>query len=331
MSSVSDVSLEALIATTRVKISKQFANSVPDRNPLLNEIKKAGNLLEMVDGGRSFYETAIGDDSQAVGTYKGYDTLNVNEQEGIKTFKYEPAFAYATVVIDNPTLAMNAGESATLSILEGRLEQAKSSLDNLMDQIACGAYGAGVNGEWLGLQDIISDDNTATIQGTGIDRSLAANAKLRNQVDTTSIASATAFNTSQAGRKVMTDLYYASSFGVETPGLLLMTREVFSAYNLSLQENERFIGRSDTQGGGFPGLVFMNNVKVHYGDNVPSGHFYFINPKHLKMKVLSKKNFDMSEFIPAYNQDAKAAKITVGGQLCTGAPKFHGVATGMGF
>ena len=331
---VSATSIEALLASTRVKISKHFYNSVPDRIPLLNKIKESGNLMEVLDGGRSFFESAISQDSNAVGPYRSTSTLNVNEQEGIKPFKYYPALQYASVYIDNPTLAMNNGEAAQLSILKGKFEQARSSMFNNLDEMLCGVYGTAFGGEtqdFIGLQDIIADTNTSTIQDTGIDRSLAKNAKLRNQVNSTAIANAAAWNTNDAGRDLMTDLYYACTFGNEKPKLCLMTRTIYKAYSLSLQANERFVGMSSKQGGGYPILVFMNDCEVVFGDNVLDGHFYFINPNYLKFKVLSAMNFKTSEFVPAYNQDGKRALITLSAQLCSGAPKFHGVAPEIGF
>lgn len=334
MASVSDISVAALLATTKPKISKEFFNSAANRIPLLRKLKESGNMFEVADGGRAFHEAAISGDSNAVGPYEGYDVLNISEQKGLQAFVYEPAFAYASIVVDNPTLAMNAGSEAVLKILEGRMDQAKTSLDNILDQMLCGAYGTVINGKaqkWIGLQDIIADTNTSTIAGTGVDRSLAENVKLKNQVDTTSVASAAAWNTSGAGRNLMDSLYYACRFGSDVPKLCLMTRTVYAAYNTSLAANERFVGTPEKAGGGYKTLIFMSDCEVEYGDNVATGHMYFVNPDKMKFKVLSKKNFEMSDFLPLATQDAQRAFITVGGQLCTGAPKFHGVATNIGF
>ena len=84
-------------------------------------------------------------------------------------------------------------------------------------------------------------------------------------------------------------------------------------------------------GGGYPYLVFMVDVKVSYGDNILAGHFYLINTKYLKFKVLKNKNFKMSDFLDAYGQDLQRALCTTGGQLTTGAPKYNGVYTGGAF
>ena len=179
------------------------------------------------------------------------------------------------------------------------------------------------------MQDIVSDDNTATIPGTGINR--VDNVKTQNALNTDAIASQTAWNTNQAGRDVMTDVYLQCSYGNERPNLCLMTRSIFTAYNLSLQANERFVDIKTTANAGYPHLTFMVDMKVAWGDNILDGHFYMLNTDYIKFKVLKNKNFLMTDFLRQYNADVESALCTTGGQLCTGAPRYNGVYTGAAF
>ena len=129
----------------------------------------------------------------------------------------------------------------------------------------------------------------------------------------------------------MTSLYNSCSFGNQKPTFGLMTKTIFEAHQLSLQENERFIKEGEAANAGYPHVTFMVNMRLTFGDNVLAGHFYFLNPKYLKMKCLKNKNFKMGSFIEAYDQDCEAAKITHGGQLTTNSPRYQGVYTGGGF
>lgn len=337
---MAEIDVKALFATTKERISKELFKGIANRIPLLSEIKDSGNLEEVVDGGRSFSEPSIVGDSAATGAYVGTDVLDVTQQGGIDKFQYTPAFAFSSIFMAGTELAMNAGDQAAVKLLTARTEQAKDSLYNCLDAYLCGLNNtiptvAGVayanQGNWLGLQDIVADTPTSTILGTGIDRSTAANIKTKNQVDTVSIASSTAWNTSNAGRIEMTNLYLLCSFGNEKPSLCLMTRTLFQAYSISLQANERFVDIQNKAGGGYPHLVFMVNCKVAYGDALLAGHFYMINPKYLQFKVLREKNFKVSDFVPAFNADVERSLITVGGQLTTGGPRYNGVYTGGGF
>lgn len=321
--------LRALYAVTKPQISKNIADGISERIPLLEEIKKSGNFKDNVGGGSEFHESAIVGDSSAVGGYKKGTVLNVNEQEGIDKFAYTPAFFYASIFMDGTELAMNAGDAQAVDLLKSRIEQAKMSLYNKFDEYLCGLDNNGDHFGWLGLQDLVPDDVDSTIQGTGVNR--ATYTKAQNQTVTTSIASASAWNTSNAGRTAMTSLYNLCSFGTEKPTFGLMTRSIFEAHQLSLQANERFIEQGNKANAGFPHVTFMVNMKLTFGDNVLAGHFYFLNPKFLKLKVLAKKNFKMGEFIEAYDQDCEAAKITLGGQFTTNSPRYNGVYTGGGF
>lgn len=321
--------LRALYATTRPRLSKNIADGISERIPLLEEIKKAGNIREVVGGGTEFHESAIVGDSNAVGGYQKGTVLNVAEQEGIDKFAYTPAFFYASIFMDGTELAMNAGDAKAVSLLESRIEQAKMSMYNKFDEYLCGKDNAGAQFGWLGLQDVIPDDVDSTIQGTGVDRT--SYTKAQNQSVTTSITTASNWAASNAGRIVMTSLYNLCSFGSEKPTFGLMTRSIFEAHQITLQANERFIEQGSKANAGYPHVTFMVNLKLTFGDNVLAGHFYFINPKFLKVKVLKAKNFKMGDFIEAYDQDCEVAKITLGGQLTTNSPRYNGVYTGGGF
>lgn len=321
--------LRALYATTKPELSKNIADGISDRLPLLEEIKKAGNFKQSVGGGTEFHESAIVGDSSATGGYKKGTVLNVNEQEGIDKFAYTPSFFYSSIFMDGTELAMNAGSAQAVSLLKSRIQQAKDSAYNKLDEYLLGTDNNGDQFGWLGLRDIVPDDKTATIQGTGVDRTKYT--KAQNAVVTTSIASSTAWNTANAGREVMTSLYNSCSYGNERPKFCLMTKSIFEAYQISLQANERFINPGKEANAGYPHVTFMVDMKVTFGDNVPAGHFYMLNPKFLTFKTLAGKNWKMGDFIEAYDQDCEAAKITLGGQLCTNSPRYNGVYTGGGF
>jgi len=321
--------LRALYATTKPQLSKNIADGISERIPLLEEIKKAGNFKTVAGGGTEFHESAIVGDSAATGGYSKGTVLNVNEQEGIDKFAYTPAFFYSTIYMDGTELAMNAGNAQAVSLLSARTEQAKASMYNKFDEYLCGLDNSGDQSGWLGLQDLVPDTASATIQGTGVNRTTYT--KAQNNVDSTSIATAAAWNTSDAGRTVMTSLYNLCSYGIERPTFCLMTRSIFEAYQISLQQNERFINPGRKANAGYPHVTFMVDMKVTFGDNVLAGHFYMLNPKFIKMKVLAQKNFKMGDFIEAYDQDCEAAKITLGGQFCTNSPRYNGVYTGGGF
>jgi hypothetical protein len=333
--------LRALWATTKEKIGTSISDGITENIPLLMEIKEKKNFVESEDGGRQFNEPAIVGESNAVGGYRKGSVLNVAEQEGIDDFEYNPAFFYGSVYMDGPALAMNAGEAAAVRLLSARIQQAKDSMANKLDEFICqtnqlsGSASASDQGSqfgWLGLRDLVPDVQTQDIPGTGVDKTKYA--KAQSAVISTSIASATAWNTAAAGRTVVQQAFNAASFGLKHPTFSLFTRTLWDAFQLSLQANEKFensqIGGKDAKVG-YPHLTYMADCRVTWGDNLQAGHFYMLNPEFMKMKILKAKNFKMGDFIEAYNVDQEVAKITLGGQMTVNAPRYHSVYTGGGF
>lgn len=340
MAKPTDNSLRALWATTKEKIAGDIKNSLLQNNALMYEIKDKGGMLVVEDGGRVFNEPAIVGDNQTAGGVLRGQVLNTDEQEGIDAFEYTPAIFAATTHVYKTDLALNSGSAKAVSILKAKIMQTKMSVNTVMDQYLCGtnqiagastatAAGATQLG-WLGLQDLIPDTATQDVPGTGVSKTTYP--KAQSAVVTTAIASATAWNTSNAGRSVVQDLYNRTRFGTESPNLCLMTRSIWNAFQISLQSNERFVdsGGQDKKVG-YPHLMYMNDCRVAWGDNVLAGHFYMLNTNYLKFKVLSEANFDMGDFIEAYNSFDEVAKLLVMGQFQISGPKFCGVYTGAAF
>lgn len=330
--------LRALWATTKENVARRFADGITENIPLLMEIKEKGNFREVVGGGRAFNEPALVGDSAAVGGYRKGSALNVSEQEGIDDFQYLPAFFYGSVFMDGTELAQNAGEEAAVKLLEARIEQAKQSMANKLDEYLCGtnqldgaasSSNQGTQYGWLGLRDLVPDTATQNIPGTGVDK--LTYTKARSAVNSTAIATAAAFNTSNAGRIEVQESYNSACFGLEHPTFCLMTRTIWDAMQISLQANERFMDGGRDAKVGYPHITYMADCRMTWGDNLLAGHFYFLNPKYLFLKVLRNKNFKMGDFIESYDHDQEAAKITVGGQFCTNAPRYHSVYTGASF
>lgn len=340
MAKPSDGTLRALWAVTKEKIADNIKSSIIQNNAILYQIKEKGSLLEVEDGGRDFNEPAIVGDSQAVGGFRRGQPVNTDEQEGIDAFEYSPARYYGTTHIYTDDLAMNAGEARAVSLLKSKVEQTKESVSNGLDVYLCGtntvsgASSESVNGTqfgWLGLRDLIPDTATQDIPGTGVSKTTYA--KARSLVVTTAIASATAWNTNNAGRIVVQQVYNGTSFGAKRPNLIVMTRTMWDAFQISLQANERYTQDAGGKGQkvGYTALNYMGNCEVVWGDNVLAGHFYALNTEFIKFKVLKEANFKMGDFIEPYNVFEEVAKMLIMGQFCVSGPKFLGVYTGAAF
>lgn len=340
MAKPTDSTLRALWAVTKEKIGGNLRNSIVQNNALLYEIKEKGGMIEVEDGGRDFNEPAIIGDSAAVGGARRNSTLNVDEQQGIDAFEYSPAIYVGTTHMYLTDLNLNAGSARAVSLLKAKAEQTKESINNGLDVYLFGtnrdgsnvptASDTGTQYGWLGLQDLIPDTATQDIPGTGISKTTYT--KARSRVVTTGCASNTAWNTTNAGRQILQDLYNGASFGMKRPNLMIFTRTIWDAIQISLQANERFSDGGGTDKKiGYPHLMYMADCRIAWGDNVLFGHGYVLNTEFLKFKVLKDANFATGDFIEGYDTLQEVAKTLIQGQFCLSGPKFQSVYTGAAF
>lgn len=335
-----DVNLRALWAVTKDNVSKDLKDSLVQNNALIYEINDKGGMKVVADGGRVFDEPAMIGDSSAVGGARRGQVLDTTEQEGIDAFEYTPRIYYGTTHLYQTDKAINSGAQMAVSLLKSKVMQTKESINNGLDIYLCGtnldANNASTDADtgsqfgWFGLQDLIPETATQNIPGTGVDK--VKYPKARSGVITTAVASATAWNTANAGRNVMQDAYSAARFGINSPNLCLMTRTIWNAFQISLQANERFVdaGGKD-QKVGYPHLMYMNDCRVAWGDNVRAGRFYMLNTDFLKFKILSEGNFKVGDFIESYNSFDEVAKTLIMGQFEISGPKYCSVYNGAAF
>lgn len=340
MAKPSATNLRALWAVSKEKIGSVLRNSIVQNNALLYEIKQKGGMIEVEDGGREFNEPAIVGDSAAVGGARRDSLLNIDEQQGIDAFLYSPAIFYGTTHLYTTDKNINAGSGRAVSILTAKTKQTEESINNGMDVYLFGsnqdgtgsptASDTGTQFGWLGTRDLIPDTATQDIPGTGISK--ATYTKARSRVVTTAVASNTAWNTNSVGRQILQDLYNGASFGSKRPNLMVFTRTIWDAIQISMQNNEQWVNAGgQDQKIGYPHLGYMGNCRITWGDNVQAGHGYVFNTEFLKFKVLQGANFEVGDFIEDIQTFQEVAKTLIQGQFCLSGPKFQSVYTGASF
>lgn len=324
--------LDAVLASTHARIEKKFQDNLSTKTPMFTKFTEK-NGKSLVEGGKelTFPVIVAGGNAQS---YRGDDLLPVSRPGGLLSLTYDWRQFASTVTIDGLEEIMNAGEAEGSSILDGRMSQAELTTAENFEEMLCGdgTGNVGVDGEardWNGLQNLISDTpTTGTIGGL----SRATYTKLRNQIYSTAV---TAFNTSQAGRAAMTELWVKCKHGSRTPNFAVTTDAIWVFFQLSLTQNEQFMMNGDKKmaNAGFPNITFMGNTTVVSSAFCPTAHMYMMRVAKPKTDggiflILSKsRNFKMGKFIEPVDQDKRVAKILSAGQLGTDAPYLNGVIT----
>lgn len=325
--------LDAVLASTHARIEKKFQDNLSTKTPMFTKFTEKEGIA-LVEGGKELTFPVILANGNA-GSYYGDDVLTVSRPAGLQPLTFSWKQFYSTVVLDGVEEIMNAGESEAASLLEGRMSQSELTTAESFESMLCSDGTGNVGGDgtvrdWNGLQNLIPDTNTSgTIGGL----SLATYTKLRNQVYSTAV---TAFNTSQAGRAAMTNLWVACKHGNRVPNFAVTTDAIWTLFNLSLTNNERFVMEGADKkmtSAGFPNVMFMGGTSVVSSAYCLASHLYMMRVAKPKtdggifLVVSKSRNFKLGKFIEPVDQDKRVAKILTAGQLATDAPYLNGVIT----
>lgn len=321
--------LDGVLASTLPNINKKFQDNLSTKTPFMFKLKEQGGM-NMVDGGTVLrFPVILG--KGIAGSYYGDDPLDVSRPGGITYLEFDWKQYFSSVTIVGIEEIQNAGQEQAVKLLDGRMQQAEVTTIENFESMLFDPTGGGNGGkDWTSLPQIVADDPTT---GTIGKQSRAANAQLRNQVNSTAVS---AFNTSQNGRSALTSLWLSCTNGMRSPNFIVTTPAIWQLYQLSLTANERFVMESEAdkslRSAGFLTQAFMT-APVTFSAQCPASHLYMLRIKQpnsdggIFLSVSKTRNFKMMDFIRPINQDVRTSLVLTAGELCCDAPYLQGVAT----
>jgi hypothetical protein len=282
-----------LVATTLNNYHKEFADNVSNSNAI-TALLKQGNRIRIIDGGKAI-ACPLTYAEETFAWYAGTELLSRAVKETISEADYAPANAVASVTLSGPDLAKNRGRERVLNLLEGKMDNAQSTMNN---NITKAVYGDGtVAKSFAGLKAFITDDGTGTVGGI--------NATTwpfwKNQFQSIARATGLQYPALKAG---MNALWMKLVRGTEHPDLVVADAEIYSTYESGLQENQRY---ADARLGalGFETLKYKQAAIVFDGAATGLVGGYMINTKYLKFEVYSGRNFETLD-LPDQSPDMDA-------------------------
>ncbi len=311
--------------------------------------KKSGKGIRMVNGGERIRAALMYGKNTTVGSYSGYDTLDVTPQDGITAAFFTWRQVAGSVAISRLEERQNAGEGRIRDLLQAKIEQLKMTLrDELNNQIigktvASGVWSAGPGiGNQTAAADLdpllhlISKDPTASvsvgningntyswwrpqcIDGSAVHGSKGDNAIrgfLCDDWATLKAAGRFLYNTCSRG---------AGGF----PDLGLMDQLCFESYEASLDEKIRYTNPKGPASLGFESIRFKAQDLVwdEMMPDVDTGYTYdhaswatstwiMLNTDFVELVIDSATDFITTPFVRPENQDAKVAQILFMGNL----------------
>jgi len=306
------VQLDELFATTFQKVKATLADQVTKTTPLLAALDSKAKVTE--DGGLTLRRPVLFDLNDTVGSYDGYDPIDVTPQDGFGYAEYSWKQYAGSVTIDGKTEALNEGSARIIAILEAKMEQLRLSTTQDIDAMLWGDGTGNAGKDMLGLQAIILDTGVLG----GIDS--ATETWWKSKVVAGAISLATT-----AGVKSLNSILNSLKIVNSKPDFEFTTQANFESYEALAVPNIRFQDLHMAELG-FE-AVSHKGAEVLFEDNVPSASWYFINSNHLEFVQKDNRWMKLLPFGSPVNQDAKTALVVSMGNLITDVRRAHGVAT----
>lgn len=284
-------------------------------------------------GGRQLKKTTYLTKSTTGGSYSGFDTFEITQEDTRQILYTDPVQYYWSLTLSGIQKAVNKGAEAFIDIIAQEFEEKTKAIKDVMGD---DLYGDGTGNNSKALNGLVYhiDDSTSITTYQGLSRSTYATLKSTRNA--------------QGGALAFSDLasdYDACQVGSDNPTLGVTTPAVWTIIEalISLTHNME-INKSYptgsptgvTPGAGISGQVGLNaiyfrGVPIISDEKCPAGNFFFLNENHLWMYRLdpdpmfakggSKNGFGWTGWKTSANQDVISGQLLWYGQLFGDSPR----------
>lgn len=307
-----------LVTSTMRNRSREVVDNVSDKNALLSYLKKKGHIKSQGYAGGT--EIAIPLDYSENNTYQrysGYDELDTSASDIITAASYNWAQAAIHVISSGRELRINNSKEAMFNLAKAKIKNAIRTAANNMsiDIYSSGALSNQIGG--LGL--LVQSDGTGTVGGIN-----AGNHAFWANKYSEMAGTGTWSKTTIKGE--MNKLWYDLVRGTDKPDLIVMSQDIYAAYEEALQDNQRY-GEQKTASAGFETLkyktadvIFDNNT--NFGSTAETA--YFLNTDYLFLIQHPEASWTQADDKMPVNQDAVVIPMFWMGQMATSQRSLQG-------
>jgi len=297
-----------LVSTTYRNHKKEVADNVSNHNALYRRITEKGRI-RLEDGGLSIVTPLDYAANSTYQRYSGFDVLNVGAVDVISAAEFAWRQVAVNVAASGLEIRTNSGSNRIINFVKAKLKNAQRSMAN---GLSGDLYSDGTaSNQMNGLQALIADAGTGTVGGINS----TTFPFWQNQVFDASDNSVTvSAATIEAG--MMLPLWMQCTRGNDTPDLIVMDSNYFSAYEASQSSLKRYAPADDGKGG-------MISMKYKTADvffdssasGIPANHMYFVNTDFLELVVHQDANMEIMPELRSVNQDAIVVPVLFQGNL----------------
>lgn len=330
---------DQVASTTLQHYRPQFADNITDKSAVMFNLKQRGGVEEQA-GGRTLVEPLISAENTTVGSYRDFDIIPTDPQEGITAAEFPWAQLAGSLIISGRQEFVNSeNRTRVLSLIKGKTLQLQMTMTNEFNRQSHGD-GSGNGGKDItGFLAAIENGLAWNVYG-GID----ANIHLywRNQwIGFAAFSGNAALDDTDTDirdfRQVLTTFYNVCMRNTDKPKLWLTGQRVHEYFEQSMVVNERYMkggNVSDVKmaAAGFENLMFksvpvvLDNLvfNTNIAANASNQQIESLNTDFIKLIVGSGRNFVMTPFVRPPNQEAKVAQVILYAQFVLSNRQLQG-------
>jgi hypothetical protein len=316
--------LSELITVAQRYRDKPMSDNVLESTALSLKLQEKGKV-KLLGGGRNISMPLSYQQNSTYKRYTGDELLDISKTTVLTSAEYEwkqiaLAITFSGLEVD----VQVTGKEAEFNLVEERLDVAESTFQN---EFSTDIYsdGSADGGKQIGgLQLIVADTPTNTVGGINGSTS----AFWRNfsfDATTDGGAAVTSANIAQ----YMDEVYVNTCRGNDKVDLIVADNNYFIAFLQNMRSRQIVQDASGKlAAAGFSTLRYMNAEVVldgGYGGDAPTNHMYFLNTKHLGLRVAKKRNMAILPDRNSVNQDATVKLMAWAGNLCCSNRFLQGV------
>lgn len=314
--------------------------ALEERAPAWQDLVSNGNILLAVLKDKGLWEAYSGPRIREtlqiakadMQWYGGYDYLDNPPIELFNDAFFTPKMGAVPVSLSMEEILNNQGKNQLKPVLKSYISAAESSLKDGMDLAIHGDGTANGGKQLTGLAAAVPIITNAGTYG-GISR--VDNAIWRTTTyDIHSAFAGMTQWTSTTVRPILNKIMTARSRGKSYADLLLMSPEVYEAYDAATLAIQKVTNENSRVGKlGFPSLQYVGGGKNAeivqdggIGSNMPANTVYGLNTDSLRLRYNPARNFDKlfeGDGQKPINQDALAQFIGWMGELTMTNPLFN--------
>jgi hypothetical protein len=302
-----------------------------------------------VDGGTVIRRPLMFAFNDTVGTYSGYDLIDVTPQEGLGWAEFPWAQHAGSVTISGEEVKKNSGSAQLINLLQAKMDQLKLSIADDLNAMLYGSGNGNGGKDFIGLMGIVAGGSTAkqygsSDTGAGLPTGASTTDTYFGGINPSTYSwwkspykSAAVDLTSFDGVDDLNNLYNTIRVNRSKVDLELTTQANFEAYEALAVPNIRFqnLKAADL---GFE-TIAHKTAEVVFDPDVPTsgawhdgedtiaggGAWFMLNSDRLEFVQHSESWLTPTEFVRPYNQDAKTALILSMGNLISDSRRSHGL------